>query len=159
MAPGRLERVRLRSVRPPGLFQAVPYEYAAIAPPGGLVFTAGACPLDSAGRVVAPGDFETQARQALDNLLAVLAAADAGPAQILKTTVYVASGERSDLVRVWNVIANGLQSARPPSMLVGVTVLGYPDQLVEIEAIAMAAEVPAGYGIVSQERAAKINEQ
>jgi len=41
---------------PPGLYGAVPYDYAAVAPAGGLLFTAGACPLDANGRVVAPGD-------------------------------------------------------------------------------------------------------
>jgi enamine deaminase RidA (YjgF/YER057c/UK114 family) len=126
-------------VRPPGLFRDTPYDYAAIARGGGLVFTAGACPLDSEGRVVGPGDLEAQARQALDNLLVALAAAGSGPAQLLKTTVYVVAGERSDLVRVWNVVADGLDPARPPSTLLGVSMLGYADQLVEIEAIAHGA--------------------
>lgn len=116
----------------------MPYAYASIAPAGGLVFTAGACPLDPDGRVVAPGDFEAQAHQALDNLLATLAAAGADPALVLKTTVYVVAGERSDLVRVWNVIAESFGDARPPSTLLGVAMLGYPEQLVEIEAVALA---------------------
>jgi enamine deaminase RidA (YjgF/YER057c/UK114 family) len=59
----------------------VPYEYTATA--NGLVFTAGACPLDAEGRVVAPRD-------------------------------------------------------RAPSTLLGVSFLGHPEQLVEIEAIAAA---------------------
>ena len=31
----------------PDALAAAPYAYAAVAPPGGLVFTAGACPLDA----------------------------------------------------------------------------------------------------------------
>lgn len=119
----------------PPLHPGVPYDYAAVAPAGAVLFTAGACPLDSEGRTVAPGDHEEQARVALRNLLAVLAAHDAGPDQLVRTTVYVV-GEHADLVRVWDVVAAGLAPARPPSTLLGVSVLGYADQLVEIDGIA-----------------------
>lgn len=133
---------RPERVHPAALFQDVPYDYARVAPAGRLVFTAGACPLDEAGRVVAPGDLEAQTRQTLDNLLAVLAEAGAGPESLLKTTVYVRAGEQSDLVRAWTVVANGLGEARPPSTLLGVSALGYPGQLVEIEAVALGSAVP-----------------
>jgi enamine deaminase RidA (YjgF/YER057c/UK114 family) len=103
------------------------------------VFTAGACPLDPAGEVVAPGDVEAQAERALENLFVTLAAANSGPDLVLKTTVYVVASERSDLVRVWDVVAARFGSAKPPSTLLGVATLGYPDQLVEIEAIALSA--------------------
>jgi enamine deaminase RidA (YjgF/YER057c/UK114 family) len=115
------------------LYAGVPYEYASAA--HGLVFAAGACPLDDDGVVVAPGDVEAQAHRALDNLLAVVGE----PGAILKTTVYVASSDRSELVRAWRVVEERLAPARPPSTLVGVAVLGYPDQLFEIEAIARAS--------------------
>jgi enamine deaminase RidA (YjgF/YER057c/UK114 family) len=126
-------------IRPTTLYQGPPYEYGAIAPEARLVFTAGACPLDAEGRLVGPGDLEVQAQQALDNLLAVLADADSGPAQLLKTTVFVVTAVRSDLVRAWDVISKGLGDARPPSTLLGVTALGYPEQLVEIEAVALTS--------------------
>jgi enamine deaminase RidA (YjgF/YER057c/UK114 family) len=128
----------------PGLAGTVPYHYAAVAPPARLLFTAGACPLDSEGNVVAPGDFEEQARQTLANLLAVLAAAGCGAHDLVKTTVFVASAQQPDLVRVWNVVAEALAPARPPSTLLGVGVLGYPGQLVEVEAIAAVPEPKAG---------------
>jgi enamine deaminase RidA (YjgF/YER057c/UK114 family) len=130
--------MRPQPVRPAALYVDAPYDYAATAPPGGgLVFTAGACPLDRAGQVVAPGDLQAQARQALDNLLVALAAADSGPDRVLKTTVYVVSRDQSDLVLVWDVVAKGFGTARPPSTLLGVAVLGYTGQLVEIEAVAL----------------------
>ena len=119
------------------LYGEVPYEYAAIAPPGGLVFTAGACPLDADGSVVAPGDVEGQARQALANLSAALGAAGSAFGQVLKTTVYVAANDRTELVRAWRVVESAFAPARPPSTLLGVAFLGYPDQLVEIEAVAL----------------------
>ena len=113
----------------------VPYGYAAVAPGGATLFTAGACPLDETGTVVAPSDHRAQAERAVDNLLAVLGGHRAGPANLVKTTVYVV-GARPDLVAVWDVVAARLAPHRPPSTLLGVTVLGYPDQLVEIEGIA-----------------------
>jgi enamine deaminase RidA (YjgF/YER057c/UK114 family) len=132
-----VSRAWIRAVRPEGLAEA-PYEYAAISPEARLVLTAGACPLDAAGRVVAPGDFEAQAEHALDNLFATLAAADSGPELVLKTTVFVVAADRSQLVRVWDVVAARFGTARPPSTLLGVAMLGYPEQLVEIEAIALS---------------------
>jgi enamine deaminase RidA (YjgF/YER057c/UK114 family) len=120
----------------PGLHAGVPYEYAAVVPAGRVVFTAGACPLDAEGRVVGLDDVEAQAQSALENLLVALAAAGAGPADIVKTTVYVAARDHAELVRAWNVVEHGLAPARPPSTLLGVAMLGYRGQLVELEAIA-----------------------
>jgi enamine deaminase RidA (YjgF/YER057c/UK114 family) len=122
------------------LYPGTPYEYSASA--NGLVFTAGACPLDEQGRVAEPGDLEAQAARTAENLLAALAAAGSGPESLLKTTVYVVAGERSDLVRVWNVVAQRL--GRAPSTLLGVSFLGYADQLVEIEAIAVVDSPRSG---------------
>jgi enamine deaminase RidA (YjgF/YER057c/UK114 family) len=118
------------------LYQGVPYSYAAVAPPGSTVFTAGACPIDSGGRVVAPGDVVSQTRHALDNLLATLRAAGCGLDDVVKTTVYVASNERGDLLAAWEVVEQRFGSDGPPSTLLGVSVLGFSGQLVEIEAVA-----------------------
>ena len=121
------------------LFPGAPYEYTAVAPEGAkLVFAAGACPLDEAGGVVAPGDFEGQARAALDNLRTALEDAGSSFERVLKTTVYVASDDRADLVRVWGIVEAGFAPARPPSTLLGVAALGYEGQLVEVEAVALA---------------------
>jgi enamine deaminase RidA (YjgF/YER057c/UK114 family) len=115
----------------------VPYEYASVAPASGLVFTAGACPLDADGATVAPGDFEAQTHQALDNLESALAEAGSGLDKVLKTTVYVVAAERADLVLAFDIVEERFAPARPPSTLLGVSCLGYPDQLVEIEAVAL----------------------
>lgn len=119
------------------LFRGTPYEYFAVAPEDALVFTAGACPLDSEGRVVAVGDHQGQARQALANLRAALAEAGSGFDHVLKSTVYVVAAERAELVRTWSVVEEAFAPSRPPSTLLGVSLLGYPDQLVEIEAVAV----------------------
>jgi enamine deaminase RidA (YjgF/YER057c/UK114 family) len=121
------------------LFPGTPYEYTAVAPEGAkLVFAAGACPLDEAGNVVALGDFEGQARAVVENLRTALEEAGSSFGQMLKTTVYVASADRAELVRVWGVVERAFAPARPPSTLLGVAALGYEGQLVEIEAVALA---------------------
>jgi enamine deaminase RidA (YjgF/YER057c/UK114 family) len=115
----------------------VDYAYAAsVQAPARLVYAAGACPLDDDGATVAPGDYEAQARQVMRNLEIALAAAGARLSDVVKTTVYVASGERADLVAVWDVVRGGFGDHDPPGTLLGVAVLGYPDQLVEVEAVA-----------------------
>jgi hypothetical protein len=43
-------------VRSARLFPGAPYAYAAKANQPGLIFTAGACPLDGRGQVIAPGE-------------------------------------------------------------------------------------------------------
>jgi len=128
--------VRPEFVSPQTLFAGAPYEYAAVAPAGALVFTAGACPLDVDGNVVAGGR-ETQTRKALENLRAALSAAGSDLGHVLKTTVYVVANERSDLLDVWRVVEETFAPTRPASTLVGVAMLGYSDQLVEIEAVAL----------------------
>jgi hypothetical protein len=52
---------------------------------------------------------------------------------VLSTRVLVASSRREDLVAAWGVIRDSFGSHDVPSTLIGVTVLGYQDQLVEIE--------------------------
>jgi enamine deaminase RidA (YjgF/YER057c/UK114 family) len=118
------------------LFPGAPYAYAATVAAGTTVFTAGACPLDEEGTVVAPGDIAGQARQALDNLVLALAAAGAMLRDVVKTTVYVAGNDRADLLAAWNEVAARFADHPAPSTLLGVSVLGYPGQLVEIEAVA-----------------------
>ena len=124
-------------VRAPGLSPSAPYAYAAsVAPATRLVCTAGACPLDAEGRTVAPGDVSAQAGQVMVNLRAALAAAGARLTDVVASTVYVASGDRSDLVAAWDVVRRAFGDHDPPSTLLGVTVLGYPDQLVEVQVMA-----------------------
>jgi enamine deaminase RidA (YjgF/YER057c/UK114 family) len=122
-------------VRSTRLFPGVPYAYAAQAGQCDLIFTAGACPLDEQGQVVAIADLRAQMRQALANLGTVLEESGAAIPDVLKTTVYVASSDRGDLVAAWDEVADFFGDHDAPSTLLGVAVLGYPGQLVEIEAV------------------------
>ncbi|MDL4777416.1 MULTISPECIES: RidA family protein [Thermomonosporaceae] len=131
-------------VRNGDLAQTVDYAYAAVADaPVRAVWTAGACPLDADGNTVAPGDHAAQARQVMRNLTAALDAAGASLSDIVKTTVYVASSRQEDLVAAWDVVRAHMGDHDAPSTLLGVTVLGYDGQLVEVEAVAVLAP-PSG---------------
>jgi hypothetical protein len=55
---------------------------------------------------------------------------------VVYTRVLVATQNPRDLVTAWDVIKKEFGDHDVPSTLSGVTVLGYFDQLVEIEAVA-----------------------
>jgi enamine deaminase RidA (YjgF/YER057c/UK114 family) len=129
-----------RLINPPELFEGAPYSYVAVAPPGATVFAAGACPIDAGGKVVERGDVPAQTRRTLDNLEVALRAAGCSFDDVLKTTVYVASADRADLLAAWSVVEEDFGTDGPPSTLLGVAALGYDGQLVEIEAVAALAE-------------------
>lgn len=128
-------------IRSAALADAAEYAYAATAPADGrLVFLAGSCPLDAEGRTVGVGDHAAQAVQCVANLRAALAAAGATTDDLVSTRVLVASDRQADLVTAWEVVRDALAPHDPPSTLLGVTVLGYDDQLVEVEAVAAVVD-------------------
>jgi len=140
----------IQFIRPAALTPAVDYAYAAVVGPGNTVFTAGACPLDADGATVAVGDVAGQARAVMSNLVVALEAAGAGLTDVVRTTVYVASAQQQDLVAAWDVVRAWFGDHDAPSTLIGVTVLGYSDQLVEVEATAVVAAGPAPTPTVSR---------
>jgi enamine deaminase RidA (YjgF/YER057c/UK114 family) len=130
--------VSVHLVRADRLAAGVPYAYASVAPPGALIFTAGACPLDENEVIVGAGDIRIQTQQAVANLAEALAAAGASLTDVLKTTVYVASSDSTELAAAWEVVRAAFADHDAPSTLLGVTALGYAGQLVEVEAVAVA---------------------
>ncbi|MGN6131533.1 MAG: RidA family protein [Nocardioidaceae bacterium] len=131
-------------IRTPSLTDRAPYAYAAVVPAGRLVFTAGACPLDADGNVVGPDDVSEQARQVVANLVEALHAAGAELTDVAKTTVYVASKWREDLSTAWEIVHHAFGDHEVPSTLVGVASLGYAEQMVEVEAVAVLPVPPEG---------------
>ena len=129
----------VRLLRSDRLSPGVPYADAATTDaPARLVLTAGACPLDVDGRTVAVGDVEGQTEQVMTNLRAALEAGGARLVDVLRITVYVASSSREDLGTAWDVVRRHFGDHDVPGTLLGVTVLGWPDQLVEVDAVAVA---------------------
>lgn len=113
------------------------YAYAATAPSNSrLIFLAGACPLNEDGSTAGVGDYAAQAEKAIQNMRLALEAAGAVIEDVICTRVLVVSSHQPDLVKVWDVVREAFGNHAVPSTLMGVTALGYLDQLVEIEAIA-----------------------
>ena len=124
-------------IRSASLSSVAEYAYAATAPAQSrLIFLAGACPLNKDGSTAAIGDYAGQAAKAIENMQIALADAGASPEDVLSTKVLVASARQEDLVAAWEVVRDSFGDHDVPSTLMGVTVLGYKDQLVEIEAVA-----------------------
>ncbi|MGO9195871.1 MAG: RidA family protein [Acidimicrobiales bacterium] len=131
--------MRPRRITVGSLHARAPYAYATVAvPDDSLVFCAGACPIDESGRVAAPDDLEAQAKLAVSNLAAVLREAGCSLGDVLRTTVYVATSDHAELVRGWEAVRTEFEGVDPPSTLLGVSLLGYSGQRIEIEAIAAA---------------------
>ncbi|WP_069172871.1 RidA family protein [Streptomyces griseus] len=124
-------------IRSTTLSDVAEYAYAATAPADArLVFLAGSCPLNEDGSTAAVGDYAGQAAKAFENMRTALADAGASLEDVISTRVLVASSRQEDLVTAWDVVRAGFGDHDAPSTLLGVTVLGYSDQLVEIEAVA-----------------------
>ena len=101
-----------------------------------LVFAAGAVPIDEAGNLVGENDVVAQAEYVIANLLKQLEAGGASAQDVVKTTVYVAGGSHEAQSAVWQAVQRS-SIAAAPSTLLGVALLGYRGQLVEIEAVAV----------------------
>ncbi|MEU1346350.1 RidA family protein [Streptomyces sp. NPDC005775] len=124
-------------IRSAALSDVAEYAYAATAPAEArLIFLAGACPLNEDGSTAAIGDYAGQAAKALENMRTALKDAGASLEDVISTRVLVASTRQEDLGTAWKVVRDAFGDHDVPSTLMGVTVLGYSDQLVEIESVA-----------------------
>lgn len=100
---------------------------------GTFVFVSGQVPIDPATGKLSGDTIDTQARQALRNLKAVLAAAGLGPRTIVKTLVFLRS--MADFTAFNAIYEEELDGAKPARSTVEVSALPR-GSLVEIEAVA-----------------------
>jgi 2-iminobutanoate/2-iminopropanoate deaminase len=109
-----------------------PYSQAIRA--GGLLFVSGQIPIDPATGAVVGSDTATQTEQVFRNLAAILEAAGASFAQVVKTTVYMTDlGDFNAMNAVY-----GLWMPSPPPARSTVEVARLPrDVRVEIDVIAV----------------------
>lgn len=120
----------------PGALHSTPgYHHVTIVEQGRTAYLAGQCPLDAAGTLVGAGDIEAQVDQVVANALTALAAAGAGPDDVVRSVIYVVSTETMVLGQVWQRLS---RSALGPafataSTLLGVAQLGFGGQLVELD--------------------------
>ena len=109
-----------------------PYSQGIIAA-GTAVFISGQIPIDPATGSVAGSGIETQARQSLNNLKAVLEAAGAGLENVVKTTVFLT--DMNDFAAMNAIYAEFFTENHPARSAVQVAKLP-KDVKIEIEAIA-----------------------
>lgn len=127
MSPG-LERILTNDAPAP----IGPYNQAIRA--GGFVFCSGQIPLDVATGELVGGDIATQTRRVLANVSAVLAAADATFADVVKTTVFLV--DMRDFAAVNAVYAEAFTGVAPARSAVAVAALPRGAR-VEIEVVAL----------------------
>lgn len=98
-----------------------------------MAYLAGQCPLDSEGNIAA--DLPAQVDQVVSNSLVALATAGAGPADVVRSVIYVVSTDSKELGAVWRQLN---ESALAPafstaSTLLGVAALGFAGQRMELD--------------------------
>jgi 2-iminobutanoate/2-iminopropanoate deaminase len=119
----------------PAPFQGAPYSQAIRA--GGLVFVAGQVGL-APGATVIEGDIAQQTEQTLQNLAAILEAANSSLERIVKTTVFLQDLE--DFAAMNEVYARHVGGKPPARSTVEVSRLP-AGALVEIDAVALGESV------------------
>jgi 2-iminobutanoate/2-iminopropanoate deaminase len=102
---------------------------------GDLLFVSGCVPVDEQGALVGGDDVVEQARQVFRNVGAVLEAAGAGFADVVKVTVFLTDVD--DRARINPVRQEVFGDARPASTLIEVSRLAIPGAKLEVEAVAL----------------------
>lgn len=101
---------------------------------GDVLFMSGCGPTNESLEVVGGDDAGAQARQVFENMRAVLAAAGAGPGDVLRITTYLT--DMDDRAAIEPVKREFFGEARPASATIGVSVLAVPGARVEVSAVA-----------------------
>jgi enamine deaminase RidA (YjgF/YER057c/UK114 family) len=88
---------------------------------------------------VGEGDINAQVDQVAENAVIALDAVGARPSHVVRTVVYVVSDDRSVLAAAWERLTQS-PIGTTASTFLGVTRLGFPGQLVEVD---LTAALPA----------------
>ena len=132
----------IERVNPPDLHDTPGYHHVTVVAAGRLAFLAGQCPLDASGELVGAGDHLSQVDQVVANTMRALAAVSAGPADVVRTVIYVVTDDTPVLGTVWRRFLDSPLAAAftSASTLLGVARLGFTGQLVELD---VTAALPA----------------
>lgn len=106
----------------------------------GTIYVSGQFSHNKDGMFVGKDDIETQTRQTLENLDRVLEELGVTKSNLSYVEIYLTNPkEHSEQVIV--LFKEYLEKHRPAGTLIGVTYLAFPEQLIEISAIAHSDEV------------------
>jgi enamine deaminase RidA (YjgF/YER057c/UK114 family) len=129
--------VTIERSNPDGLHATPGYHHVTRVQADTLIYLAGQCPLESSGELAA-GGLKGQTAQVIANILTALKSAGATPENVVRTVIYVASSDRSELGAVWTQLNESplAPAFTTASTLLGVAQLGFTGQLVEIDVTA-----------------------
>ena len=125
---------RREEIRVPALAEPISH-YTDAVRAGELLFVSGCVPVDGDGKLVGRDDVAAQARQVFVNIGAVLTAAGATFADVVKVTVYLT--DVTDRVRINPEREQVFGASRPASTLVEVSRLAVPGARIEVDAVAL----------------------
>ncbi|NEM07893.1 Rid family hydrolase [Geodermatophilus normandii] len=108
--------------------------YSRVVAVGNSAWVSG-CTATVDGAVVHPGDMAAQAHVAFGVLVDALTSAGFGPADVVRTRMYVTDTSRWE--EVGRVHGEVFGAVRPATAMIGVASLLHPDMLVEVEADAV----------------------
>ena len=130
MAISRLNPHQLH--KPPG------YHHVTIAKASKIITIAGQCPVDKNGKVVSL-DLDSQVDQVVANAMIALKAAGAEPRDVIRSVIYVVANHQMTLTQVWKRLTHSplAEAFTSASTLLGVSWLGFPAQLVEVDLTAI----------------------
>ncbi|WP_423736631.1 RidA family protein [Chitinophaga caseinilytica] len=131
----------IQHITPEQLYNNPAYSHAVVAQGAGrTIYLGGQNSLSKEGTVLFPGDIKGQSAQVMQNLTAVLEAANALPDHLMKLTMHIVQGQN---------LQEGYEGAQPflsklkhpPAVTMAfVAGLAHPDYLVEIDGVAFVPD-------------------
>ena len=127
--------VIITRVNPERLHQTAGYAHVTIVDSGRLAVLAGQCPLNRDAQLVGRGDIRAQVDQVVANAAEALAAAGTDASNVIRSVIYVVDDDPAVLSAVWDRLTSSDigEAFTTASTLLGVSALGYRDQLVEVD--------------------------
>lgn len=101
----------------------------------GTIYISGQFSHDMEGTFVGEGDIEAQTRQTLENLDRVLAGFGVTRSNLAYVELYLTNGQEHAEPSI-RLFKEYMGQHRPAGSLIGVTSLAFPEQLIEISAVA-----------------------
>jgi enamine deaminase RidA (YjgF/YER057c/UK114 family) len=128
-------------INPPGLAAPEAYAHLSVATGRRTVYVSGQVARDAQGQSVGAGDLAAQVEQVYENLITALAGVGGTFDDIARLTCYVVDWRPERMPQLIEgamrvAQRHGISPVRPIT-LIGVTALGEPDMLVEVEAVAV----------------------
>ncbi len=135
----------MQKINPPALLEPLggAHVHVAITSPGRrLAFLAGQPAFAKDGTFVGKGDIGKQAEQAYANIRDTLAAIGAAPEDIVKLSIFVVDYRPEHFEQIDQAARTVFGDRKPitAASLLGVSALGLPDFLIEIEAVVELAD-------------------